>query len=684
MCVMAPNGGANRRNMLKVFKNIATARQTCGLIAVLMCVWMPPAGWALSPPAVIGHWPSRSPIESPLRALYAAWQRQGQGGLERAATLQALARRWHRNPLHNGAVAVELVARDASVTREWPAVAAALGLRDSVAGVSVWLSWVEPARIPELALLPGLLVARLPAVARPLTGTKLSLGATHIGATGLQCQGHAGQGVQIAVLDSDWHGLTAAIQGQELAEIAGKSPYQSANPADDHGTACAEIIADVAPGATLWLRSGDTVADLQAGVPKMAAEGVQVISMSGGWSTGWSFGDGKGKLCELVQQAQDDGLAWINAAGNEGDDQIWRGVWQDSDADGWLEFEGDAETNSFYAAHGIPVDLELDWDAYPTTDIDLDLYVCTGKQVCTQVAASKGVQDGAQTPWEVLSFEAPKSGTYYLAVRAKTPPKAGLGVRVVALDTTLGWSVSAGTLVDPASCAAAVAVGAVEAKFWDKGLAVPYSSRGPTADGRIKPDIAGPTGVVTSTEKYFDGTSAACPHVAGAVAVVMERDGLSPAAAVALLKSTALAGSAAVPNNDIGWGRIDLGAKGIGCLPESTAGACTDSCGRAGDLSCPAPCSAPVCTSDIACEPKGDAADAPDGAATVGDAGAASDATSDAPASAIQQRSASPTAGCSARATSAGGTPGCAGWLALPMVAAAWCLSRRRREHAKL
>ncbi len=49
-----------------------------------------------------------------------------------------------------------------------------------------------------------------------------------------------------------------------------------------------------------------------------------------------------------------------------------------------------------------------------------------------------------------------------------------------------------------------------------------YSGRGPTINGRIKPDVMGPTGIQTAftsnttSLEYFGGTDAAAPSVAGA------------------------------------------------------------------------------------------------------------------------------------------------------------------------
>ncbi len=91
-----------------------------------------------------------------------------------------------------------------------------------------------------------------------------------------------------------------------------------------------------------------------------------------------------------------------------------------------------------------------------------------------------------------------------------------------------------------------------------------FSSRGPTYDGRIKPEVVAmgsQTSVVspTSTTAYMtnSGTSFSCPLVAGAVALLLSaHPELTPLQVREALMVTA--GNAASPNNNIGWGLVNV------------------------------------------------------------------------------------------------------------------------------
>ena len=96
-----------------------------------------------------------------------------------------------------------------------------------------------------------------------------------------------------------------------------------------------------------------------------------------------------------------------------------------------------------------------------------------------------------------------------------------------------------------------------------------FSSLGPTPDGRAKPDITAPgVGIISARAAgtslgspvdalwtSADGTSMACPHVAGVAALMLDKTaGLTPANILAIMMATAV-NIGATPN-EMGAGRI--------------------------------------------------------------------------------------------------------------------------------
>jgi hypothetical protein len=143
------------------------------------------------------------------------------------------------------------------------------------------------------------------------------------------------------------------------------------------------------------------------------------------------------------------------------------------------------------------------------------------------------------------------------------------------------------TLDSPGTGKNCVTVGALIDGSLGSNMVADFSSRGPTADGRIKPDIMAPGQNVTSAAgtssssdrncgfKVMSGTSMATPTAAGGAILLREyfvkgfypggeandSDSFSPSSS--LIKASIVAGAmdvggADIPNDYEGWGRINL------------------------------------------------------------------------------------------------------------------------------
>jgi subtilisin family serine protease len=137
---------------------------------------------------------------------------------------------------------------------------------------------------------------------------------------------------------------------------------------------------------------------------------------------------------------------------------------------------------------------------------------------------------------------------------------ASRGILIVNSAGNEGRSLSGrNTLVSPSDSDNVLAAGAVDAQ----GNRAGFSSIGPTADGRIKPDLMAMGDEVYSTSpngpaayELVDGTSFACPLVAGVAALILE---INPSwtnqDVMTALKSTASQSES--PDNLNGWGIVD-------------------------------------------------------------------------------------------------------------------------------
>ncbi len=161
---------------------------------------------------------------------------------------------------------------------------------------------------------------------------------------------------------------------------------------------------------------------------------------------------------------------------------------------------------------------------------------------------------------------ADNDGTHPVAIAVDEAVLAG----IVACVAAGNEGPAPGSITTPGDAHLAITVGAAyDSGEGTKGAVAFWSSKGPTDDGRVKPDITAPGVRIMAPEANtgtgyieYSGTSMATPHVAGAVALLLQHDPtLDPAQVKYILtRTTQVDYYSGNPDNTEGYGYIDIGS----------------------------------------------------------------------------------------------------------------------------
>jgi subtilisin family serine protease len=368
-------------------------------------------------------------------------------------------------------------------------------------------------------------------VRAPYAPVEHAVGGEEVAATlaaAWHAKGLTGKGVKVAVIDGGFRGLAERQASGDLPVDVVTQDFCGGElaTADDHGTAVAEIVHEMAPDAQLYLVCVGTEVDLAAAETYAKSQGVSVVNHSMGWE-GPFRDDGAGPVDAIVADAQANGILWVNSAGNEAETH-WSGTYAPNGELHQWSASGDIG-NTFVWPDGTQICGFLKWDEWPAGVSDFDLYLgLSGANIPLATAEEEQGEGGGQPPFEALCVEQ-STGVdlpVFWAIR-------GYGVRSAPRIDFVSWSppleyqVAAGSVATPAASPAALAVGAL---CWKSHALERFSSQGPTIDGRVKPDLVGHDSVSGATygnfffecPSAFAGTSASSPEVAGAAALVKQ------------------------------------------------------------------------------------------------------------------------------------------------------------------
>jgi len=396
------------------------------------------------------------------------------------------------------------------------------------------------------------------------------------GVPGLRPLAQGGRGVVIAILDQGFgtlwplHELEGELPAPQdllvrsfdlINGLAGTDAYDEPT---DHGDLVAQTVYDFAPDARYIFVNYHTDQDFLAAVDWLIGQRPDIVVHSNNFIEG-PF-DGTSPAAQAVDRAAAAGILWFNSAGNYGL-RHWSGPWQDANGDGVLDwpvtpgwtFGPPAPRRDF----GQRLSFALSWTQAPSappTDLDLFMDQQQPDGSWATVAASRDRQTAGAPPAERITGFPTSAGVYRLrVVLASGPPPPGdltLFSREVPLAAIGGTARS--SIPTPADAAGSISVGAVD---WATLALQGFSSQGPTADGRLKPDVVGMTNTLVVRDGYgpreAGGTSIAAPNAAGAAAILLAAErARDPAVSTATVRAdlTAQAQDLGPPGPDDAYG----------------------------------------------------------------------------------------------------------------------------------
>jgi subtilisin family serine protease len=386
--------------------------------------------------------------------------------------------------------------------------------------------------------------------------------------------GVTGKGVKIGIIDLGFHRYDELVKAGELPPPKAQRLFSQSGQTGSnevHGTGCAEIVHDMAPEAELYLAAIDGYsAQKKLAAEWLVEQGVHIISASLG-GPGYPT-HGLTEADRLVDKiVSEDGVLWVNSAGNYAEKQ-WSGTTVDQNRNGRIDVTDNPKGDFIVIEHyGGPLIIKTLWDDWgsnpqvPTASQDVDIYlygVDKKTQKLITVARSENPQNGRAKPEEIIAGNNFPPDVYILVLIPRRVTQA-VNIRVVLVHSQAQICpvVNTGSINVPGAAHNVLAVGAVNVAT---GELSPYSSQGPTDDGRLKPEVSAPDNNLTlaygnspGQPGRFQGTSAACPHVSGFAALLKQ---MNPNFSVNELRQSVIQhvrGIGEAPNNQYGHGHID-------------------------------------------------------------------------------------------------------------------------------
>jgi len=350
--------------------------------------------------------------------------------------------------------------------------------------------------------------------------------------------GHLGQGVRVAVFDIQWFG--AKTRTTELGTPTSHDcwedplcdqPMDTLRPRFDfergsHGVACAELVHDIAPEATLHLVRVNGQTTFENAVDWAIREEMDLISMSMTFFNE-SFYDGTGAISEAIERLEAAEILLVTSSGNNGE-RHFEDQFRDHNQNGYHEFPSGSELLPIAAQGGDGRVASVIWNEFDNcgaSDFSVELLDAQGNTV-RRSDTFQEAENKKCMPVERIRAPVELEGEWVFLKIKRRVGTHPVDLDIMSFSGPISGALASNSMADPAPHPFAFTVGAIPVDGYMHNEAEFFSSQGPGRGGAFKPNLAAPDGVSTRTygAKRFFGTSASAPIATGALAVRMSQD----------------------------------------------------------------------------------------------------------------------------------------------------------------
>lgn len=351
-------------------------------------------------------------------------------------------------------------------------------------------------------------------------------------------QGFYGQNIRIAIFDNGYSGLNHS-SGKRLPQQMKVMPFAgNALANSSHGTKMAEIIYGVASGLPQWtaeskgpqlfLYNTNGFSNLKTAVKEAVLNKIDVIL----YAQVWEYGDNDGTdgfINDVVRQATDAGILWINASGNFGESAYRSGFTIPENGSIQLPWE-DKYLRMYVAVPKTNARIVLAWNDFDKSpdyrspqNLDLHLFDSSMKNLASSLRDQNGGRDSTHSLFsaharEILTVPL-EAGIYYLGVDAKSRNFDSDAILTIAADgpgISFPDATGGDSLMAPAGNPGVLAVGAIDSRNTSVRI----------VDGKIvKPEVFVESAISFTDGTFHEGTSSASAIMTGAIAVWLSANG---------------------------------------------------------------------------------------------------------------------------------------------------------------